>query len=120
MSKNLLKIITLFAFLAIPIDLNKNYSPKLERIEYLKTIEKNKKDLENYKKRISEIEEKIVAINRKKEFFLMRIQEKNSSNSITEDYINRLKETEKELKKYHDQKDSLYNLINKTFYLNKY
>lgn len=116
MTKNLLKIVTLFAFLIIPTELNKNYSPNLEKKEYLETIEKRKREIEKYKKNMSEIEEKIISINRKRNFFLMRIQEKNTFDSISEDYIYKLKETEKELKKYQNQKDSLHNLINKTNY----
>jgi hypothetical protein len=116
MIKNLSKIVASLILLTLPAELNKNYSPNLEKKEYLEKIEKRKIDIENYKKNISEIEEKIIFINRKRNFFLMRIQEKNLFDSISKDYIYKLKETEKELKKYQNKKDSLYNLINKTPY----
>ena len=54
MTKNLLKIVTLFAFLIIPTELNKNYSPNLEKKEYLETIEKRKREVEKCEVLLSE------------------------------------------------------------------
>jgi hypothetical protein len=114
MTKNLLKIMALFIFLIPPTNINNGYSPKLEKREYIETVKKREKDLETYKKKVYEVDETISSINRKREFFLMRIQEKNTSDSIMHDYIYKLEETEKKLKKYYHKRDSLYNLINET------
>ena len=74
MTKNLLKIITLLGLIAIPQPIKEGYSPRLEKLEEINSIEIVERNRINSRYNLIEINEDINSIERKKEFLLMRLQ----------------------------------------------
>lgn len=113
MTKKPLKLLAMLTLIGIPQSINEGYSPKLEKLENIKAIEIEERNRINSRYHLIELNENINAVERKKEFLLMRLNENISDSTIKIDYTNKLKETEKKLRKYYSKKDSIYKSINK-------
>lgn len=113
MTRKSLKTITILALMAIPQQINEGHSPRLEKLEKLKEIEVAEKNRTNARYYLIELNENIDFIERKKEFLLMRLNEKDILDSLKNNYLKKLDETNKELRKYYSKKDSIYKLIEK-------
>lgn len=112
MAKKSLKIITLLTLMAIPQTIDNGYSPKKIRLESIEYVKKESKR-NTYKDDLIPINENIYSLERKKEFLLMRLDEKNLDESIKKNYLKILRQTNESLKKRYYEKDSIYKLIKK-------
>jgi len=113
MIKKSRKIITLLALMAIPQHINEGHSPRLEKLENIQAMEIAERNRTNARYNLIELNENMGAIERKKEFLLMRLSEKDITDSLKENYLKKLNETNEELKGYYSKKDSIYQLIEK-------
>jgi len=106
MAKKSLKIITLLALMAIPqpISINESYSPKLRKLEDIEKEEVAKKEIAKKRYDLIEINETIESIERKRDFILMRLNEKNTIDSMKNEYNKRLNKINEELKEYYSRK----------------
>ncbi len=113
MTKKPHKVIALLTLIAISQPINEGYSPRLKKLENIQAIEIAERNRTNARYNLIELNENIGAIERKKEFLLMRLSEKDITDSLKENYVKKLNETNKELRGYYSKKDSIYKLINK-------
>ncbi len=113
MAKKSLKTIAILALFAIPQPINESYSPRLKKLENINAFEISEKEKTKLRYNLIELNEDIKAIQRKKDFLSMRLNEKDISDSLKNNYTKKLNETNKELKKYYSKKDSIYNLLKK-------
>ena len=113
MTKKSIKVITLLGLIAISQPINEGYSPRLEKLENIKAVEIAERNRTNARYNLIELNEDIDGIERKKEFLLMRLNEKEITDSLRNNYLKKLNETNRELKKYYLKKDSIYQLIEK-------
>ncbi|HOH04378.1 MAG TPA: hypothetical protein PK032_02805 [Candidatus Pacearchaeota archaeon] len=106
MAKKSLKIITLLALMAIPqpISINESYSPKLRKLEDIEKEEVAKKEIAKKRYDLIEINETIESIERKRDFILMRLNEKNTIDSMKNEYNKRLNKINEELKEYYSRR----------------
>lgn len=103
MAKNLLRIISTLALLIHYQNINDGYSPKQERWGNINTIEKTEENLKKYSGGLINTEQTIYSLERKRDFILMRLQEKELQDSIKKIYLEKLNKTNKELREYYFQ-----------------
>ena len=113
MTKNLLKIIGLLTLMAIPKNISEGYNPRLKEINDEIQKEIIETNLKIHRYHLIEINENISSLERKKDFVQMRLDKGKTDSTIKENYLKILKETEKEIRGYYHQKDSIYKLIKK-------
>ncbi|GEM_PF-1526620 len=113
MIKKSRKIITLLALMAIPQHINEGHSPRSEKLENMIALEIAERNRINARYHLIELNENINSVERKKEFLLMRLKEEDIQDSLKENYLKKLNETNEELKGYYSKKDSIYQLIEK-------
>jgi len=114
--KTLITILGITALSLIPKSINETYIKKINPpLQFKETKYKSPKlsneELNNYKKQIDEIKDEITLLDAKKDFFLRRLNEIDTSSKRKEFYLKELKEAKINLKKYYSKRDSLYNLI---------
>jgi len=106
MKKNLIKIIGIILLSGISKNLSEHefsYSDKINNSSVIQKELSKSKRLSFYRQEIIEINEEIDLLNRKINFYLERINNKNYPLKIKKAYLN-------ELKNYKNQKDSIYDL----------
>ncbi len=113
MAKKSIKVITLLTLMTIPQSINEGYSPRVEKLEEINAIEIAERKLTTQRYTLIEINEKIESIESKKDFIIMRLNEKDIIDSMKNEYTRRLNQANKELKEYYSKKDSIYKLIEK-------
>lgn len=113
MAKKLPKIITLLTLMTIPQAINEEYSPMLKKLENIKVIEIAEQKRINARYNLIEINKKIESVETRRDFIMMRLNEKGIIDSIKNNYLMRLNQANKELREYYLKKDSIYKLIKK-------
>jgi hypothetical protein len=111
MAKNLLKIVGILTLLAIPRNINENYSIQLKKLEPNIQIKKSEDSLNVYKAEIMDINDIIYSLNKKKDFFSQRLEKLDTPSEIKENYSKNIDETKKEIVKYKKKRDSIYKLF---------
>ncbi len=117
MVKKSLKIIGTLGLIALSQPINEGYSPHLKKISETNNHETYRraaeKKLETLNYNLNNINEDIISLERKREFFYRRLNENPSKDSLKNIYQKHFNQTNQELAKYYAKKDSLYKIIQK-------
>ncbi len=113
MTKKIPKIITILAFLSIPQTIDNGDSLPLKNIENITNTKMTEKELTNARYQLIEINDKIESIESRRDFIMMRLNEKDIVDSMKNNYQRRLNKANTELRAYYLKKDSIYKIIKK-------
>lgn len=125
MVKKSLKLICTLGLVMIPLNIGQKYSPNIKMLESIvdsrvyeykvqenKAYEDKKASVKHY---LEDISEDIALLERKREFFSNRLNERQLDDSIRKDYLKKLNETKKDLRKRYALKDSVSKVLKKQY-----
>jgi len=117
-NKSLIILLGITTLSLIPKNINENYISKTKSFKQIEEIKDEKKinltqeEIREYNQKLKEIKDEINLLDKKLGFYLERINNEEYPSRIKEEYLKKLKETEKEIIFYKKQRDSINKWIN--------